>query len=318
MLRAPPASCPDCENVPALGAVTNDSNAVDGVGGNPPDPPPVNAAAPRVHTNTNGSTYVNEPASNPAPPAVVTTTSTTPAACAGTTTDTAESDTTTTDDPATPPNDTADAPNSPAPDTTTDAPPATKPDAGTTAVSTGTPGTPAPPAASATNVNAPADVALPPPAATTTSTAPTACAGDTTVRCDASTTVTDAAAVPPNDTATGLTKCVPTIATVVPPAATPVLGATEAIDGAGVTYVKPLVSVRSPQLLVTVTETAPAACAGVVAVIRVLLTRTNDVASTPPNFTLRAGQDTSALVVIVTGVPPSESPDEGATALGTG
>ena len=57
--------------------------------------------------------------------------------------------------------------------------------------------------------------------------------------------------------------------------------------------------------------TAPAACAGVVAVIEVLLTNVTPVAAVPPNVTV--APDTKFVPVMVTGVPPRVVPDVGET-----
>jgi len=67
---------------------------------------------------------------------------------------------------------------------------------------------------------------------------------------------------------------------------------------------------------VTVTVTAPAACAGVVAVIEVLLTTTTLVAAVPPNVTV--APLTKFVPVIVTPVPPAVDPLLGLTLLTVG
>ena len=59
-------------------------------------------------------------------------------------------------------------------------------------------------------------------------------------------------------------------------------------------------------LTVTVTVAAPAACAGVVAVIRVALTTTTFVAGAPPNVTVAPAA--TFVPVIVTAVPPAIGP----------
>ena len=71
-----------------------------------------------------------------------------------------------------------------------------------------------------------------------------------------------------------------------------------------------------PPGLVTVTVTAPAACAGVVAVIEVLLTTTTLVAAVPPNVTVAPAA--KFVPVIVTAVPPSVEPLLGLTLLTVG
>src|SRR5439155_924687 len=67
---------------------------------------------------------------------------------------------------------------------------------------------------------------------------------------------------------------------------------------------------------VTVTVTAPAACAGVVAVICVPLTTTTLVAAVPPNVTV--APETKFVPVIVTLVPPPTGPLFGTTLLTLG
>jgi hypothetical protein len=68
--------------------------------------------------------------------------------------------------------------------------------------------------------------------------------------------------------------------------------------------------------LVTVTVTAPAACAGVVAVIEVPLTTTTLVAAVPPNVTV--APLAKFVPVIVTAVPPDVDPLFGDTLLTVG
>ena len=72
----------------------------------------------------------------------------------------------------------------------------------------------------------------------------------------------------------------------------------------------------SPLLLVTVTVTAPALPAGVVAVIEVLLTTTTFVAAVLPSFTVAPAA--RFVPVIVTAVPPAGDPPLGATLLTVG
>jgi hypothetical protein len=69
-------------------------------------------------------------------------------------------------------------------------------------------------------------------------------------------------------------------------------------------------------LTVTVTVTAPAACAGTVAVIDVLFTTTTFVAAVPPKVTLAPAA--KFVPVIVTPVPPVVSPLFGETLLTIG
>jgi len=72
------------------------------------------------------------------------------------------------------------------------------------------------------------------------------------------------------------------------------------------------VSVAVPAGVVTATSTAPAACTGVVAVIRVAEFTVNDVAAVPPNVTPVA--PVKFVPVIVTAVPPRVVPDAGSMA----
>src|SRR6201997_3250784 len=78
----------------------------------------------------------------------------------------------------------------------------------------------------------------------------------------------------------------------------------------------PLVKLPLWLFAVTVTVTAPAACAGVVAVICVPLTTTTFVAAVPPNVTVAPA--TKFVPVIVTAVPPAVDPLLGATLLTVG
>ena len=69
-------------------------------------------------------------------------------------------------------------------------------------------------------------------------------------------------------------------------------------------------------LVVTVTLTAPAACAGVVAVIVVLLTKVTPVAADASNFTVAPAA--KFVPVIVTDVPPAVDPELGLTPVTLG
>jgi hypothetical protein len=94
---------------------------------------------------------------------------------------------------------------------------------------------------------------------TVTVAAPAACAGVVAVIVVAFTTVTPVAAVPPNVTVAPLTKPVPLIVTLVPPAVGPLVGAIPLTVG-GPTYKKQFVQLPDcVSGLVTVTVTAPAA-----------------------------------------------------------
>jgi len=72
----------------------------------------------------------------------------------------------------------------------------------------------------------------------------------------------------------------------------------------------------SPPGFVTITVTAPAECAGVVAVIDVLLTTTTVVAAVPPNVTV--APLAKFVPVIVTPVPPAVDPLFGLTPVTVG
>src|SRR5271167_4743691 len=100
------------------------------------------------------------------------------------------------------------------------------------------------------------------------------------------TTTTFVAAALPNVTVAPAAKFVPVIVTAVPPAVDPLLGVTLLTVGC-VMYVNALARLPpSPPGLVTVTVTAPALPAGVVAVIVVLFTTTTPVAAVLPNVTV--------------------------------
>ena len=68
--------------------------------------------------------------------------------------------------------------------------------------------------------------------------------------------------------------------------------------------------------LVTTTLTAPAACAGVVAVRLVLLTKPTPVAAAPPKLTV--APDTKLVPVMMTAAPPPIEPLLGATVATVG
>ncbi len=152
---------------------------------------------------------------------------------------------------------------------------------------------------------------------TITSTAPEACAGVVAEMLVAFTTVTELAAAPPKLTVAGATKPVPVIVTAVPPAVEPLFGFTLVTVGAELTKVKQPEHVPVwVSAFVTTTSTAPAACAGVVALICVALTTVTPLAEDPPNVTV-AGP-TKPVPVIVTDVPPAVEPLVGATAAAEG
>ena len=140
---------------------------------------------------------------------------------------------------------------------------------------------------------------------TTTLTAPAACAGVVAVIEVALTTMMLVAAVPPKVTVAPVAKFVPVIVTFWPPARGPELSAIAVTVGAP--KVKPFVLAPFvPSLFVTITLVAPAACAGVVAVIEVPLTTVTFVAGAPPKVTVAPAA--KFVPVIVTFVPPSVLP----------
>jgi len=149
-----------------------------------------------------------------------------------------------------------------------------------------------------------------------TVTAPAAWAGVVAVMVVLFTTTTFVAAVPPNVTVAPVAKFVPAIVTAVPPEIDPVFGVTLVTVGVPI-YVKPFVRLPfSPPGLVTVTVTAPALLAGVVAVIVVLLTTTTFVAAPLPKVTV--APETKFVPVIVTAVPPLAGPLFGLTLVTVG
>src|SRR5436190_1641213 len=152
---------------------------------------------------------------------------------------------------------------------------------------------------------------------TRTATTPPACAGVVAVMEVLFTTTTVAAAVPPMAHVAPLTKSVAVMVTTVPPSVGPDAGDTVVMVGAVETYVNALASVPlCASGLVTVTLTAPAAWAGVVAVIEVALVITTLVAAAPPIVTVAPA--TKLVPVIVRTVPPSVDPTAGLTAMTVG
>jgi hypothetical protein len=150
---------------------------------------------------------------------------------------------------------------------------------------------------------------------TFTVTAPTLPAGVVAVMLVLLTTTTLVAAADPNVTVAPEAKFVPVMVTAVPPAATPLFGLTLLTVGL-TTYVNPLARLPPCPLTVTVTVTAPALPAGVVAVICVPLTTTTFVAAAEPNVTV--APDTKFVPVIVTAVPPVVGPLLGDTPVTVG
>jgi hypothetical protein len=128
------------------------------------------------------------------------------------------------------------------------------------------------------------------------------------------TTTTLVAAALPNVTVAPEAKFVPVIVTAVPPATGPFVGLILPI--VGVPYVNALERLPLCAPTVTVTVTAPALPAGVVAVMVVLLTTTTFVAAALPNVTV--APEAKFVPVIVTAVPPEVEPLFGLTLVTVG
>jgi hypothetical protein len=151
---------------------------------------------------------------------------------------------------------------------------------------------------------------------TVTVTAPALPAGVVAVICVPLTTTTFVAALLPNVTVAPEAKFVPVIVTAVPPAVVPLFGETLPTVGT-TTYVNPLAKLPlGTPGFVTVTVTAPALPAGVVAVICVPLTTTTFVAALLPNVTV--APEAKFVPVIVTDVPPAVVPVFGDTLVTVG
>ena len=141
---------------------------------------------------------------------------------------------------------------------------------------------------------------------TVTVTAPAVPAGVVAVIVVLLTTTTFVAAAPAKVTASPVAKFVHVIVTAVPPVVVPLFGDTLVTVG-GAMYVNPLFRLPfRPLGLVTVTVAPPAAPAGVVAVIEVLLITVTPVAAVPPNVTV--APDAKSMPEIVRGVPPVIGP----------
>jgi len=150
---------------------------------------------------------------------------------------------------------------------------------------------------------------------TVTVTAPALPAGVVAVIVVLFTTTTFVADALPNVTVAPVAKFVPVIVTEVPPDVDPVFGFTLLTVG-GTVYVYPFVRLPLCPLTVTVTVTAPALPAGVVAVIVVLFTTTTFVAAVLPNVTV--APVAKFVPVIVTEVPPAVVPPFGLTLVTVG
>ena len=179
-------------------------------------------------------------------------------------------------------------------------PPAIGPDDGLTLAIVG----------AATYVNVIACDVDPPAVVTTIVFAPADPAGVNAVIEVASTTLTLVAATPPTVTLIAPVKLVPVMVIAVPAVNGPDDGLTLAIVGAS-TYVNAPVLVTVPPTVVTTTSAAPAAPAGVTAVMEVALTTTTPVAATPPTVTLLA--PVKLVPVMVIAVPPAVGPEVGLT-----
>src|SRR5437867_1292410 len=115
----------------------------------------------------------------------------------------------------------------------------------------------------------------------------------------------------PKETVAPATKPVPATVTEVPPAVGPLVGVTELTTGAGARYVKQPVQVPlCVSALVTMTFTAPAACAVVVPVIAVAL-MVDTFKADPPKET--AAPAAKPVPVTLTDVPPALPPLLGVT-----
>lgn len=152
---------------------------------------------------------------------------------------------------------------------------------------------------------------------TLTVTAPAALAGVVAVRVVLLPNETFVAAVVPNVTVAPETKFVPVIVTLAPPAVVPVFGDTPVTVGAVEEYVNPLERLPlNPAGFVTVTPTALAAFAGVIAVMVVPFVTDTFVAEALPNVTV--APETKFVPVIVTAVPPAVEPALGDTPVTVG
>src|SRR5262249_21666310 len=120
------------------------------------------------------------------------------------------------------------------------------------------------------------------------------------------------AATVPKETAVAPVKPVPVIVTDVPPPVDPELGETPATDGAAAAvkvYWPAHTAADVPLRVVTITNTVPAAYAGVVAAICVLEFTVKLAAATAPKETAPA--PVKPVPVMITDVPPAVEPDVG-------
>jgi hypothetical protein len=157
-------------------------------------------------------------------------------------------------------------------------------------------------------MNPSAAVAEPPGVVTVTLTAPAACAGDVAVIWVAESTV-NTAEFDPNITVVAPVKLVPLMTTEVPPATGPEVGVKLVTAGAAAaTYVNASGAAPVPLGVVTVTDTPPAACAGVVAVICV---SESTVKTAEPELNMTLVAPVNPVPVITTDVPPAVGPEVG-------
>ena len=165
--------------------------------------------------------------------------------------------------------------------------------------------------AGATYVNALALLTAPACVVTSTVLAPTVVdAAVTAVIEVALTTAKLSTATPPTFTLLAPVKFVPVMVMAVPPSVEPVAGLTLEMV-AGATYKNALADVAVPPAFVTAIALAPAAPAGVMAVIEVALITTTLFAATPPTVTLVT--PSKFVPTIVNAVPPNVEPEVGLT-----
>ena len=168
-------------------------------------------------------------------------------------------------------------------------------------------------------VNAPVLVTVPLIVFTTTSFKPAVPVGVTAVICDSNLLVM-LAKEPPTSTLVAPSKLVPVIVIVVPPLVDPVAGLTDAIVGAGMTYVNaPVLVTDPPPGVVTTTSFKPALASEVFAVICVPAALTTaPTTATPPTVIVELVAPVKLVPRIVIAVPPSVGPVAGLTLVMVG
>ena len=258
-----------------------------------------------------GTTYVNALGKLTVPPAVVTATLCAPAVPGGVTAVIEVALTTTTLVAATPPTVTLLAPEKFVPVIVKGVLPKVEPTAGEMLAMVG--------ADEAIYVNAPVLVTVPLIVFTTTSFKPAVPVGVTTVICDSNLLVM-LAKEPPTSTLVAPSKLVPVIVIVVPPLVDPVAGLTDAIVGAGMTYVNaPVLVTDPPPGVVTTTSFKPALASEVFAVICVPAPLTTaPTTATPPTVIVELVAPVKLVPRIVIAVPPSVGPVAGLTLVMVG